>query len=280
MKLTPFFLAVFVALPNFALSDDEASVIALFEQSGARVTKDGEGHAVKLFSGGNPPHSVADLQKLAALKNLEEIALNAPQAGNEEWGFLEELPNLRKLTIWHCKTISSLKPFTGLKIEGLTVGGSMGIRDLNKDTPEDQFNVVLTLQDLPNLTYLNLYHCPTIPTDAHLAHIVEHFPKLEDLKLDFAAPRGFETAISPEGLGQLKKLPLKKLQLEHIETFTPAHMKTIAEIASLEGVVLDARKSQSDPSELAAVLRTARPDLEVVVGKPGDKAPPQLGRKK
>ncbi len=280
MKSVRFFLALVMILPSLALSEDEASVIALFEQAGARVTKDQNGHAVKLFSGGNPPHPVADLQKLAVLKHLEEIALNAPQAGNEDWGFLEELPNLRKLTIWHCKTIRSLKPFTGLKIEGLTVGGSMGIRDLNKDTPEDQFNVVLTLQDLPNLTYLNLYHCPTVPTDAHLAHIVEHFPKLEELKLDFAAPRGFETAITPEGLGQLKKLPLRKLHLEHLETFTPDHMKVIAEIEPLEGVVLDARKSQSDPTELAAVLQTARPELEVVVGKPGDKAPPQLGRKK
>ena len=168
------------ALLSLSHADDENTVIERFEEAGARITKNAEGHAVKLFSGGRPPHSLADLQSLGALSHLEEIALNAPVAGDEEWEFLHDLEHLKKLTIWHCKAIHSLKPFSGLPIESLTVGGSMGLRDLNKDTPENNLNAVLTLTDLPSLKSINLYHTPLLPHDEHFAHLISEFPRQED----------------------------------------------------------------------------------------------------
>jgi hypothetical protein len=230
-------LVTFCVLLPVGIFGQEADVIALFKQAGARVTVDSAGHATKLFSGGKPAHSVADLRRIGELKHLEQLAMNAPAAGDDEWGFLKALPKLQQLTIWHCKTISSLAPFSGLPIEGLTVGGSMGIRDLNKGDLQRQRDAILSLHDLPNLKRLNLYHSPTAPDDVHLAHMAKQFPRLEDLKLDFSAPRGSVTKITPEGLRVLKALPLKVLSLEHVHALTPEHMRAIAEIPPLEAVL-------------------------------------------
>ena len=264
-------------IPN--VLGDESSVIAHFKEAGARFTLDDDGHAVKLFSGGNPAHSPADLQQIGELKHLEQLAMNGPQANNEEWGFLRELPALKSLTIWHCKTFDSLEPFNGLPIESLTVGGCMGLRNLNKDQPEKQRDAVVSLRDLPNLKRLNLYHSPVMPDDAHLAHVAEEFPLLEDLKLDFAAPRGTETNISPDGLRVLKKLPLRVLTLENVQSLTPAHMQALAEITSLEAVLIDARQGGVDTAMLSEAISTARPELEVAVAEEGSPSPPRRARK-
>ena len=263
-----------------ALNGQEAEVVALFKQAGARVTVDGEGHATKLFSGGKPAHSVADLQRLGELGHLEQLALNAPQAGDMEWFFLKRMPRLKQLTIWHCKTFRSLAPFNDLKIEGLTVGGCMGIRDLNKGDLAKQRDAVLTLRGLPELKRLNLYHSPLTPDDRHLAHIAGEFPKLEDLKLDFASPRGSETTITPAGLRVLKQLPLKVFSLENVHTFGPDHGMAIAEIATLEAVLVDTRRGPDDVAGFVNALKAARPDLEVVVAEKGAKRPPARARRK
>jgi hypothetical protein len=272
-------LAISAGAIQAELPSDEAGIIALFEKAGARLTLDDDGHVVKIFSGGKPPHSTAELQLLGKLPHLEQIALNAPQAGDDEWGFLQKLPKLKRLTIWHCKTFTTLAPFRDLKIEALTVGGCMGLRDLNRDDPEKQRDAVLSLTGLPNLTYLNLYHSPLIPDDSHLAHIAEQFPKLEELKIDFAAPRGSETNITPEGLQQLLKLPLKLISMENAQTFTPAHMEALAKIKTLEAVLIDNRRGGVDTATLDSALKAARPGLEVVVANEGASAPPSRSRK-
>lgn len=268
-------LSVFVSA---APSTDEAATIALFTEEGARITLDSEGHAVKLFSGGKPQHSVEDLQKIGTLEHLEELALNAPAAGNDDWKFLHEMAALKKLTIWHGHEFSSLEPFCDLPIEALTVGGCMGIRDLNKDQPEKQKDAVLTLTGLPNLTFLNLYHSPLAPDDAHLKHIVEHFPKLEELRLDFHAPRGFETTTTPDGLARLRKLPLKILSLENINSFSTEHMVAIAGIDSLESLLIDARKNPFDTEPLVEAIREKRPELDIQVAGKDAKGPPRPSR--
>lgn len=259
---------------------DEAGVIAFFEKAGARVSLNDEGHAVKLFSGGKPPHSAEELQWIGKLTHLEELAMNAPQAGDDEWGFLKELKNLKQLTIWHCKTISSLSSFQGLPIEGLTVGGCMGLRDLNRETPERQRDAVLTLRNLPNLKRLNLYHSPMTPDDAHLAHLAKEFPKLEDLKLDFAVPRNTEASLTVAGLAHLQALPLTVLSLENVDVFTPAHIEAISGIESLEALLIDVRRGSVDPAPLVAAMQKARPEVEVVVAGKDAKGPPKRTARK
>jgi len=258
-----------------APSVEEAVTAAIFEKYGARITRNDSGRVVKLFSGGNPPFSVEDLQEIANFKWLEELALNAPEAGDDDWGFLHTLTHLRKLTIWHGKHFSTLKPFSGLPIESLTVGGCMGLRDLNKEQPEKQRDAVLTLTGLPQLKALSLYHSPLAPTDIHLAHIVIHFPLLEDLRLDFNAPRSFETTTSPSGIASLKKLPLKVLSLENVNGFTPEHMKAIASIETLESLLIDARKNPFDAAPLVAAVRSIRPGLDIQVAGADAKGPPR-----
>lgn len=267
------------ALLSVAHADDESAVIERFEKAGARITKNTEGHAVKVFSGGRPPHSLAELQSLVALTHLEELALNAPAAGNDDWAFLHNLKHLKKLTIWHCKTIQSLAPFSGLTIESLTVGGSMGLRDLNKETPEEHLNAVLTLTDLPNLKSINLYHTPLLPKDEHLAHLISEFPKLEEVKIDCAAPRGFEVSITPAGLAKLGALPIRVLSFENIEFFTDEHIESIAGIKTLEALLVDCRKNPFDTTSLEASLAKLRPDLEVQVAGEDSKGPPTRSKK-
>ncbi|MDF1812564.1 MAG: hypothetical protein P1V20_10125 [Verrucomicrobiales bacterium] len=249
-----------------------------FEKSGARMTKDSEGRIIKIQLSGKPPMTVPEFQKLGKLTHLQQLATNGPPAGDGGWGFLRDLKNLKQLTIWHGKEFSSLSPFCDLPIEGLTVGGCMGIRNLNKDEIRKQRDAVLTLRGLPNLQKLNLYHSPLTPDDSHLAHIAREFPKLQDLKLDFAAPRGSETSISPQGLRELKKLPLKILTIESTSTLTAEHMKAIAEIESLQSLLLDARRTDLDSAAVAS-LKEIRPGLEVVVAEAGSKAPPKQSLK-
>lgn len=280
MKLTGILTALSIVMfLSAAVADIESTVITQFKKAGARITKDTEGHAVKLMSGGNPPHSLAELQSLRSLTHLEELALNAPAAGDDDWGFLSELTQLKKLTIWHCKAIQSLKPFSGLKIESLTVGGSMGLRDLNKETPERHLNAVLTLTDLPNLKSINLYHTPLLPHDEHLAHLVSEFPSLEEVKIDFAAPRGFETSITPLGLAKLGELPLTLLSLENSNFLGREHIKAIAGIKALEVLLIDCRKNPFDTIELEAGLAKQRPDIELQIAGPDAKGPPTRSRK-
>ncbi|MEM1294824.1 MAG: hypothetical protein AAGH89_05620 [Verrucomicrobiota bacterium] len=283
MKIPRFPLAVTMALllrlsASGQLPSDAAGTAAHFEKLGLRISKDDKGQVVKLFSGGKPPLATAELQLIQNLKSVEQIALNAPVANDDEWGFLKELPNLQTVTIWHCKTIRTLKPFSGLEVSSLTVGGCMGLRNLNQETPEQNHDAVLTLTDLPNLTKLNLYHSPTTPNDSHLAHLAEHFPKLEDLKLDLKAPRGFETSITVEGLAKLQSLPLTVLTLENVDTLTPDHMVAIAGISSLEVLLLDARRGPSDVGPLVDKVQKLRPDLEVQVASEGSSGPPRRSR--
>ncbi|NOX99314.1 MAG: hypothetical protein GXP30_06235 [Verrucomicrobia bacterium] len=261
------------------LPKDEAGIVAFFEQAGARISRNDEDRAVKIFSGGKPQHSVEELQLLGRLPHLEEIAMNSPLAGDKDWGFLHHLPKLKKLTIWHGHHFTSLSIFSDLPIESLTVGGCMGLRDLNKGQPEKQRNAVLSLTQLPNLTKLNLYHSPLIPGDEQLAHIVKQFPQLDDLKLDFNAPRGTETTISPSGLKGLQKLPLKTLSIENANTFTVDHMKAIAGIKTLEVLLIDARKNSFDTAALVASLKEQRPGLDIQVAGKGAKGPPRPGKR-
>jgi len=279
MKRILFFSLILPTFLHAQVSPQEADVISFFETAGARVSKDDEGHAVKLFSGGKPPHSVEQLQQIEDLTRLEQIALNSPQAGNDEWGFLKKLPELDVLTIWHCKTIQSLKPFSDLAIESLTVGGCMGLRDLNKEAPEQQRDAVLTLHSLPNLKSVNLYHSPTVSTDAHLQHLAKEFPQLIDVKIDVAAPRGFETEISPEGLAVFQKLPIEVLSIENAVTFAKEHIAALAGIETLEAVLFDFRRRDFDATPLVEEMKRLRPEVEVVVAEEGASGPPRRAKK-
>lgn len=260
------------------LPTDEADVIDYFIKKGLRISKDKEGHAVALMSSGKPVMSVDDYQLIGKLKHLKQMGLNSSPLVEGQWGFLKELPKLERLAIWHGHHFASLKPFCGLKVESLTIGGCMGLRNLNKDTPERNRDALLSLRDLPNLKKINVYHSPNAPTDAHLAHIVKHFPKLEEIKTDFASPRGFEPAITPKGLAALQKLKLKVLHVENAHHFTAEHYKALAGIKTLEALLIDARR-KAMAEDGVDVLRKLRSDVEVVVSQPGDEHPPRVKRK-
>jgi hypothetical protein len=96
--------------------------------------------------------------------------------------------------------------------------------------------------------------------------------------LDFAAPAGSQTSITPAGLAALQKLPLTVLGLESVQSFTTAHFQAIAGIKSLKTLTVDARKQPANEDAIAA-FKTARPDVEVAVSQPGDKGPPQVKKK-
>lgn len=241
-----------------AFGDDLEARLA---KKGIKVSKDRAGKPTRLMSRGNPSLTVTDYQSLKKFP-VTSMGLNASTLKNHEWGFLREHQQLKRLAIWHAKGISSLEPFSGLSVESLTIGGSMGLRDLNKGNPDKHRDAVLTLKNLPNLKTLSLYHTPLTPDDKHLAHIVQEFPKLEDLRLDFATPRGTKINITPSGLKKLHALPLKKLTIENFQSFSDAHMKALATIPALKQIVLDSRKRPC-PSQLVLALGKANADLEV-----------------
>ncbi|MFT6620394.1 MAG: hypothetical protein ACJASX_003303 [Limisphaerales bacterium] len=235
---------------------------AFLTRKGIAIHKDRAGAPNRVMSAGKTPLSASDYQRIGELKTIESLGLNAATLKDSEWEFLKSLPKLKRLSIWHAKGISSLSGFSGLGVESLTVGGSMGLRDNNRARPERHLNAVLTLRDLPNLHRLSLYHTPLTPDDSHLAHIAKEFPKLNDLRLDFATPRGVELNISIAGLRKLHALPLVKLTVENIQAFTAAHMQTIAEIPTLKTLVIDARKRPVSKL-LVDAARTARPGLKI-----------------
>jgi hypothetical protein len=256
--ILPIVAALLAGVPANAAED----TITFLTQKGFAIHKDRAGRPGRVMSAGKNPLSAADYQRISELKTVESIGLNATTLKDSEWEFLKSLPKLRSLSIWHAKGITSLSGFSGLAVESLTVGGSMGLRDNNRDQPEKHLNAVLTLRDLPNLRRLSLYHTPLTPDDSHLAHITQEFPKLNDLRLDFATPRGFEVNISITGLRKLHELPLTKLTVENIQALSVSHMRAIAEIPSLKTLVIDARKKPVDKS-LVDAARSARPELKI-----------------
>lgn len=282
MRIASFaiFLITVFAVQGFAqdLPQDETGVVQFFEEHGRRISKNKDGHAVKLFSSGKPEMTVEEYQLIGKLSHLEELALNMPPMNDEQWEFLKGMKSLKKLTIWHGKQFSTLKAFTDLPIESLTVGGCMGLRDLNKAHPEKQRDAILTLKELPNLTRLNLYHSPLAPDDAHLKHIAEQFPQLTSLKLDFNAPRGQDFNINTAGLNALHTLPLSELSLESVSKLTADHFQSIAKIKTLKTLLVDARRSEIPTAGLDA-FRSLRPDVEIAIAKPGEKLPPRVSKR-
>lgn len=274
----PLLITLFPFTLRAELPTTEEAILTYLTDKGVKIYRDREGTPTRLMSDGKEGLTAGEYALIGQLTTIQQVGINAAPLNEEEWGFLMEMPNLKQLSIWHAKGFADLKPFSGLKVESLTIGGCMGLRDLNRETPERQRDAILTLTDLPNLTRGNWYHSPLIPDDRHLFHIAEQFPGLQDLRLDFKAPRGFETTISPEGLAAFKKLPLKLFSLENADSFTPAHFTSIAGIESLQTLLIDARRGVV-PEEGLASFRNARPDVEVVVAGPGEKKPPVPGRK-
>lgn len=279
-RLVTLFSVLAFAADAFAQSfpTDEAGAIKYLSAKGIDIKTDDAGHAVRLMSSGKQKMGAEDYQIIGLLTYLEQMGINAAPLAEDEWGFLKKLPKLKSLSIWHGKGFATLEPFSGLPVESLTIGGCMGLRDLNKGKPDRLRNAVTTLHDLPNLKRGNWYHSPLAPDDSHLAHIVKNFPTLEDLRLDFAAPRGSETSITPEGLASLQKLPLKVLNIENASSFTKKHLEAIAGIKTLRALLVDARKKPG-PVEAIDALRELRPDVDVVIAGPDAKGPPRVPRK-
>jgi len=255
-----------LAVARAELPSTEADIIAHLEGKGAKFKLDGDGEPVRLQHGGKPALDAAEYALIGKLESLEQIALNGAPLVDGEWAWLKELPKLRSLTIWHAGKFASLSNFSELPLESLTVGGCVGVTRLPQ-TVEGKRDGILELEGLPELRKLSLYHSPLAPDDAHLAHVVESFPKLEDLRLDFKAPRGVEGEITPEGLAGLAELSLKVLWIENLEGFGVPHFEAIAGIETLEKLIVDVRRASVPEAELAA-FREARPKVEVDVRGP------------
>jgi hypothetical protein len=237
-------------------------IVARLKEKGITIYQDRSGKPIRLMSKGQPIPTLADYRLINKIQTIESMGFNASQLKNDEWDFLRQQPQLKRLAIWHAQGISSLAGFTGLKVESLTIGGCMGIRDHNRNDPAKHRDAVLTLKNLPNLKSLSLYHTPLTADDSHITHIVKEFPQLTELRLDFATPRGTAVDITPPGLTRLHGLPLVKLTIENIHPFAAAHMEAIATIPSLKILVIDARKKPVAQALVEAV-KAARPDLKV-----------------
>ncbi len=259
MVVTLTFAGVWMA--GAELPADEAGAAAYLESKGAKFKLDGEGRPVRLQHGGKPAMTMEEYALIGRIASLEQVALNGAPLEDGQWGFAKQLPNLKSFTVWHAGKFSTLENFSNLPIESLTVGGCVGVTRL-PETPEGKRNGVLTLTGLPKLKRLSLYHSPLAPDDEHLAHVAKEFPVLEDLRLDFKAPRGQETSITAEGLKALAALPLRVLTIENFQTFTPAHLESIAAIETLKTLKVDARK-QPVPEGLLDGFQAARPDVEI-----------------
>ena len=259
------------------LPTHEAGAIKYLSAKGVDIKTNNDGHAVRLMSSGKPTLTADEYQLIGLLTHLEQMGLNAAPLADDEWQFLKSLPKLKSLSIWHGKGFATLEPFSNLPIESLTIGGCMGLRDLNKNDAEKQRDAITTLHTLPNLTRGNWYHSPLIPDDTHLAHIARQFPKLEILRLDFAAPRGSETTITPTGLAALQNLPLTVLSLENAGSFAAEHLKAIAGIKTLKSLLVDARRKPA-PTEALYHFQRLRPNVDVVVAGPDANGPPKETR--
>jgi len=157
----------------------------------------------------------------------------------------------------------------------------VGLRDLNRANPEKLRNAVVTLHDLPRLKKLSLYHSPLTPDDAHVASLAKQFPTIEDLRLDFGPTAGKKTTITPAGLKPLQKLPLKVLLIEEIQTCTPEHFTELAGIKSSQALLVDTRKKAAPMvADCVDSFKKLRPEVEVVVSKPGDVGPPRAKSKR
>ena len=259
------------------LPTHEAGAIKYLSAKGVDIKTNNDGHAVRLMASGKPTLTADEYQLIGLLTHLEQMGLNAAPLADDEWQFLKSLPKLKSLSIWHGKGFATLEPFSNLPIESLTIGGCMGLRDLNKNDAEKQRDAITTLHSLPNLTRGNWYHSPLIPDDTHLAHIARQFPKLEILRLDFAAPRGSETTITPAGLAALQNLPLTVLSLENAGSFAAEHLRAIAGIKTLKSLLVDARREPA-PTEALNHFQRMRPNVDVVVAGPDAKGPPKETR--
>lgn len=257
----------------------EKAIIAYLTGKGAEIKVNEEGNAERLMHSGRVKMSANEYALIGKLTHLQQIGINAAPLTAGEWEFLKSLKDLKSLSIWHCAQFADLSSFSGLPVESLTVGGCMGIRNFNLSEPDKQRQVLLSLTNLPNIKKLNLYHSPLAPEDSALVHVAHHFPTLEDLRLDFAAPRNTETSITPDGLRSLQKLPLKVFNLEHAVSFTNDHFDAIAEIETLEALLIDARKSAA-PAEAIKHFQRVRPDVAVVVAGPDASGPPRVTRQR
>lgn len=285
LHLKPVMLLTFLILMTCSpvsaqtLPTDEAGAIEYLSAKGVEFKLDADGHAIRVMSKGKMLMTASEYQLIGLLTHVQQMGLNAAPLADDEWGFLKSLPKLKSLSIWHGKGFSTLEAFSDLPVESLTIGGCMGLRDLNQHDAQKLRHAIKTLHSLPNLKRGNWYHSPLIPDDSHLAHIAQQFPDLEDLRLDFAAPRGSSTTITPEGLTSLQDLPLKLLSLENAGTFGPDHLTVIAGVDSLQSLLIDARRTDAPSQESIAAFRKLRPNVEVVVAGPSDSGPPRPSRK-
>ncbi|MCP4506982.1 MAG: hypothetical protein GY826_11395 [Fuerstiella sp.] len=242
-------------------------MIEFFRARGDSVAVDDQGHAVRLMARGTPPLSVQQLQQIGDLTHLTSVGINMSPANDSQWGFLARLPKLKQLRIWHGHHFRALDVFNGLAVEELTVGGCMGLYRLNTSDPDKTQNIITTLDNLPNVRKLVLYHSPVAPDDAHLEHLVKSFPGVTQLRVDFVAPGRVPGRITRKGLRSLSRLPLTHLTIENADTLSAEDLAVLSTINTLKHLqVFTARGSTTSEGRYRALLvqfQKLRPEIKV-----------------
>jgi len=239
---------LFIPATSYAqtLPTDATGAVKYLSDKGLAIKKGMDGHAVGLMSSGKTALATAEYQRIGLLTRLKQIGINAAPLSDDEWRFLKSLPKLKPLSIWHGKGFATLESFSGLPIESLTIGGCIGLGDLNKDADKLR-HAVKTLHDLPNLKRVSLNHSPLLPDNSYLAHVAGSFPKLEDLRLNFAAPRGSTPTITPQGLRQLQQLPLKVLAIENAGSFSEDPLADMGGVKTVQALLVAGPDSKGPP---------------------------------
>ena len=143
----------------------------------------------------------------------------------------------------------------------------MGLYRLNKSEPDKAQNVIMTLDKLPNVKKLVLYHSPVAPDDAHLEHLVDSFPRLAQLRVDLVAPGRGPSRITRKGLRCLSRLPLAHLTIENADTLSGEELAVLASIKTLKYLeVFTAKGSKTSEDKYRALLvqfEELRPEITV-----------------
>jgi len=128
-------------------------------------------------------------------------------------------------------------------------------------------NVITTLDKLPNVKKLVLHHSPVAPDDAHLEHLVNSFPGVTQLRVDFRASDRGPNRITGKGLRCLSRMPLTHLTIENADTFSGEVLAVLTSIKTLKyHEVFTAKGSRTSEDKYRALLvqfEKLRPEINV-----------------
>ena len=243
-----------------AIGAERPDAAAALESRGAKVMPKQGAPEVVVF----PKRAKAeDLALLADLPSVTMITAQHYTGDAASLEVLHQLPKLGVLNLWDSHEVRDLSVLNGLPVKRLLIGGAMGLGKTG-----EEYEAIFQLKNLPNLEALLFAHRPHVPTDRHVAHVVETFPNLDTLRLDFGGRKIMQvTRAGVAKLGELKRL--KALTVEG----APLPEGMFEELATFEGLERLELKlgGITEPAERAVVdrqievLQAKRPRLKIII---------------